>query len=255
MKTFLEIFKTNGQVNNQTQWLIGLVWLVCIFTFWTVSRYSVLPNAPEVASAGLMQWQQGAAAELITSFGISLQSIAIAAVLGSAIAYASTIPVFKLPVEWFSNFNKLSLSGIIVIFYMATPNGHALKVSVLVFAIVVFFLSDMLGIIDAIPQSRYDYARTLGLNRWQVLREVVIRGTLDQAFEALRVNAAMAWMMLTMVEGLSRSEGGIGVLLLNLARHQDLASVFAIQLVILAVGIGQDRLIRLMKHIVCPYAI
>ena len=125
----------------------------------------------------------------------------------------------------------------------------------LVFAIAVFFVSDMLGIIQSIPQSRYDYARTLGLNRWQVLREVVIRGTLDQAFEALRVNAAMAWMMLTMVEGLSRSEGGIGVLLLNLARHQDLASVFAVQLVILAVGIAQDGLIRLMKRVVCPYAV
>ena len=65
----------------------------------------------------------------------------------------------------------------------------------------------------------------------------------------------MAWMMLTMVEGLSRSEGGIGVLLLNLARHQDLASVFAVQLVILAVGIAQDGLIRLMKRVVCPYAV
>jgi len=255
MRNFLEIFKTNGQVNDRMQWIIGIVWIVCTIAFWTVSRWSVLPNAPEVASAGVLQWQQGAAAELVTSFGISLQSIAIAAILGSMIAYASTIPVFKLPVEWFSNFNKLSLSGIIVIFYMATPNGHMLKVSVLVFAIVVFFVSDMLGIIESIPQSRYDYARTLGLNRWQTLREVVIRGTLDQAFEALRVNAAMAWMMLTMVEGLSRSEGGIGVLLLNLARHQDLASVFAIQLVILAVGIGQDRLIKLMKHIVCPYAV
>ena len=88
MKNFLELFKTNGTVNTQTQWIIGIVWLACITAFWTISRYSVLPNAPEVAAAGLQQWQQGAAAELITSFGISLQSILIAAILGSAIAYA-----------------------------------------------------------------------------------------------------------------------------------------------------------------------
>jgi len=54
MRNFLEIFKTNGQVNDRMQWIIGIVWIVCTIAFWTVSRWSVLPNAPEVASAGVL---------------------------------------------------------------------------------------------------------------------------------------------------------------------------------------------------------
>ncbi len=83
---------------------------------------------------------------------------------------------------------------------------------------------------------------------------VVVLGTLDKAFEVLRQNAAIGWMMLTMVEGITRGEGGIGVMLLNESKHFRLSDVFAIQIVILGIGLLQDYAIGLMRQIVCPYA-
>src|SRR5207247_9588931 len=88
----------------------------------------------------------------------------------------------------------------------------------------------------------------------RVVWEVVILGTADQAIEVLRQNAAIGWMMLTMVEGISRAEGGIGAMLLNQNKHFRLAEVFAIQLVILTVGLGQDYGIGIIRNITCPYA-
>ncbi len=79
-------------------------------------------------------------------------------------------------------------------------------------------------------------------------------GTADKAFEVLRQNAAMGWMMLTMVEGISRSEGGVGAMLLNQNKHFHLAEVFAIQFLILFVGLAQDYAIGFLKRVVCPYA-
>jgi NitT/TauT family transport system permease protein len=61
-------------------------------------------------------------------------------------------------------------------------------------------------------------------------------------------------MMLTMVEGISRAEGGIGAMLLNQNKHLHLDAVFAIQILILLVGIGMDYLIGVVKNIICPYA-
>ena len=84
--------------------------------------------------------------------------------------------------------------------------------------------------------------------------EVVILGTADRAFEVLRQNAAIGWMMLTMVEGISRAEGGIGAALLSQSKYFRLADVFAIQIVILLVGMGQDYAIGLIRNITCPYA-
>ena len=54
----------------------------------------------------------------------------------------------------------------------------------------------------------------------------------------MRQNAAMGWMMLTMVEGISRSEGGVGAMLLNQNKHFHLSAVFAIQLTIPAARAG-----------------
>ena len=78
------------------------------------------------------------------------------------------------------------------------------------------------------------------MGEWRVVWEVVVRGTADKALEVLRQNAAIGWMMLTMVEGISRSEGGVGAMLLNQNKHFHLAEVFAIQLLILLVGVLQD---------------
>jgi NitT/TauT family transport system permease protein len=61
-------------------------------------------------------------------------------------------------------------------------------------------------------------------------------------------------MMLTMVEGISRAEGGVGAMLLNQNKHLHLDAVFAIQILILLVGIGMDYLIGVVKNIICPYA-
>ncbi|HEV8267835.1 MAG TPA: nitrate ABC transporter permease, partial [Thermoanaerobaculia bacterium] len=122
------------------------------------------------------------------------------------------------------------------------------------FGMVVFFVTSMNDVVAQIPREKFDHARTLGMNEWQVIWEVVILGTADQALDVLRQNAAIGWMMLTMVEGISRSEGGIGALLLNQNKHFHLAEVFAIQFFILFVGLVQDYAIGFLKSLFCPYA-
>jgi NitT/TauT family transport system permease protein len=61
-------------------------------------------------------------------------------------------------------------------------------------------------------------------------------------------------MMLTMVEGISRSEGGVGAMLLNQSKHFHLSEVFAIQFLILFVGMLQDYGIGVLRRLCCPYA-
>lgn len=260
------IFMPNEKVDERTALILTAGWVLVTLAFW----WGILPHAspliptpPEVAKAGVIQWNQGAIitsdanglhpGQLVISIFVSLSAIFLALMLGLTLAYLSTISFFKAPVHFIGSARVLSLTGMTFIFVLATPNGYWLKVSVLVFAIVVFFVNSMLQVIDDIPQSRFDHARTLGMSHWEVLREVVIRGTLASAFDTLRMNAAMAWMMLTMVEGLSRSGGGIGIVLIELARTANYAAIFAVQFMIFLVGIGQDQLVRYGKLVACPY--
>jgi len=100
----------------------------------------------------------------------------------------------------------------------------------------------------------YDLARTLRMEEWRVVWEVIILGQIDQVFKVLRQNAAMGWAALTFVESIVRSEGGIGAMLMDQNHHFRLAAVFAIQLTILALGLLQDYGIGIINEFACPYA-
>jgi sulfonate transport system permease protein len=90
-------------------------------------------------------------------------------------------------------------------------------------------------------------------DRWESLCEVIIVGKADQVFEVVRQNFAIAWMMITMVEGLNMSEGGIGALMIKDNKYNDLPHVLALQAVILGLGLGFDYLLGLLRHWLFPY--
>jgi NitT/TauT family transport system permease protein len=56
------------------------------------------------------------------------------------------------------------------------------------------------------------------------------------------------------VEGVIRSEGGVGVMMYNMEKHVEFASVYAIVIVILAIGILQDWILGEVRKVMCPYA-
>jgi NitT/TauT family transport system permease protein len=157
-------------------------------------------------------------------------------------------------VTFLSKARFFGLTGFTVLFTLLFGGGQGLKVGLLVFGMSVFYLTSMASIVDSTPRDELDYARTLRFGDWRVVWEVIILGRFDQALEALRQNAAMGWVMLTMVEGVTRAQGGVGVLMLNENKHFKLASVFAIQITIFIVGILQDQLLGYLRKIVCPYA-
>jgi NitT/TauT family transport system permease protein len=252
---FTPVFTPNEIVKKPVAFTIIGLWIAVVLSFWAMADIAILPTPAEVTDGFTKVWLRGALIMMFKSLNTSLQAIFFAVTIGLSLVYLSTIPIFRPIVSVIGKLRFLSLSGVMIYFFFLTPNGHWLKVSVLTFSMLTFFINDMIRVVDSIPKSRFDHARTLGLKPWAVLWEVVVRGTLAEAFESLRMNAAIAWMMLVMVEGLSRAGNGIGVLLLSLDRQiSNLPAILAIQIMILIFGIGQDALIKTAKHVVCPYS-
>jgi NitT/TauT family transport system permease protein len=134
-----------------------------------------------------------------------------------------------------------------------TGGGYALKVALLTFGMTTFFVTSMAQVVIEIPTVELDYMRVLGANELRIVWEVVVRGTLDKALEILRQIAAMGWAMITMVEGLSRAEGGVGAMMLNENKHFRLAEVYAILLVILVCGLLMDYAMGVITNLLCPH--
>lgn len=254
MASAAHVFSPNSALDkNAVRILIGAQIALAVL-LWTFSPFVLLPKPAEVLHAFSDMWQEGLGAELITSFSLNLQAIAVATVLSLLLAYATVMPFFRPVVALLSKLRFLSLVGLTFIFTLLARSGHQLKLSLLVFSVSVFFVTGMADVIAGIPKEMYDLARTLRMGEWRVVWEVIVLGQIDKAFDVLRQNAAIGWMMLTMVEGIVRSEGGVGTILLDQNHHFRLAAVFAIQLTILALGLLQDYGIGMLKNLFCPYA-
>jgi NitT/TauT family transport system permease protein len=248
-------FLPNRAVSGAALQMLIAAQVAIALLIWWRSPFEVIPRPNEVARAlGSLWMNQGLGRELWTSFTANLQALAITAVIALGLSYLTVLPAWRPVVTAISKGRFIGLTGLTFLFTLIFGGGHPLKISLLVFGMTVFFVTSMASVVAAIPKEKFDYARSLRMSEWQVVWEVVVLGTADQAIEVLRQNAAMGWMMLTMVESISRSEGGVGAMLLNQNKHFHLAEVFAIQILILVLGMSQDYGIGVVKRIICPYS-
>lgn len=190
---------------------------------------------------------------LFSSLSLTLKGMGISILMALVICYLSLVPFFNPIAKFIIKCRYLTLTGLIFLFTLLTSNGHNLKLSLLIFGIVPFFVTSLLSIIDAINEQEYELCKTLRMNNWQTLFEVVIIGRLDQVIEVMRQNFAIAWMMITMVEGLNMSEGGLGTMLIKSNKYIDLGTVFAILIIIFTLGVCFDFLLAKIRTWFFPY--
>jgi NitT/TauT family transport system permease protein len=250
-----QAFLPNRAISPNTLRIIIAFQVAVLLAIWINSPFKILPQPMEVLRAFRDLWlNQGLSRELWTSFTLNIEALALSTLISLAMSYLTVLPFFRPVALALSKGRFLGLIGLTFVFTLMVGGGRPLKLSLLVFGMTVFFITSMASVVLEIPRERFDHARTLRMGEWQVVWEVVVLGTIDRAIEVLRQNAAIGWMMLTMVEGISRSEGGIGAMLLNQNKHFHIAEVFAIQITILLVGLFQDYLIGGLQRLLCPYA-
>jgi NitT/TauT family transport system permease protein len=243
----------NGHVSQRVHGILAMGTLGLIVLAW-FSRPTFLPGPVEVLQAYPKLMDMGLVVQLYTSLSTNFQAIGISCLLTLPLAYLTVLPAMRPFVRMLSKTRFLGLTGFVVVFTLVFGGGHGLKLALLVFGMSVFLITSLYDVIEAIPREEFDHARTLRMGPWESLFEVVILGHMDVVLDTIRQNAAMGWVMLTMVEGLVRFEGGLGAMMLAEDKHIRLDAVFAIQLLVLAIGILQDWGLVLVRHVLCPYA-
>jgi NitT/TauT family transport system permease protein len=255
LRNVVSAFLPNRAISAMTLRIIVAFQVAIVLLIWINSPFPVLPQPDEVLGAFRGLWfEQGLGRELWTSFSMNLQALGLTLLISLALSYLTVVPAFRPVAAAVSKARFLGLVGLTLPITLMVGGGRSLKIALLVFGMTVFFVTSMAAEVLAIPREKFDHARTLRMSEWKVVWEVVILGTADKAFEVLRQNAAIGWMMLTMVEGISRAEGGVGAMMLNLNKHFHVASVFAIQITILLVGLLQDYGIGVARRLFLPFA-
>lgn len=245
----------NRPINAGLSLAITVFWIGVALLAWMLSPFESLPGPGEVFGAlGSLWLEQGMSYELGATITLILHSLLITVVLSMLLSYATVIAAMRPVVAAVSKLRFLGLTGLVIPFTLWTGGGYDLKVWLLTFGMTTYFVTAMAQVVIEIPREQFDHMRALGASEARTLWEVVILGTADKAIDVMRQNVAIGWTMITMVEGISRSEGGLGAMILNQNKHFRLAEVYAILIAILVVGLLLDYAIALLLRTVCPYA-
>lgn len=251
----LDAFRPNRVVSRSSAGLLVAFWLGAAVLVWSLSPWKSLPTLGEVYRAlGVLWWEEGLGPEIGATMKLIGHATLLTVVISLALSYLTVVPFFRPLAEGVSKLRFLGLTGLVFPFTLLTGGGYSLKVALLTFGMTTFYVTSMAQVVVEIPRSEIDHMRVLGASELRILWEVVIRGTLDKALDLLRQNVAMGWAMITMVEGISRAEGGMGAMILNENKHFRLAEVYAILIVILILGLVMDYMMGVFIQAVCPHA-
>jgi len=248
------IFQPFAVISRQTVMMMVIAQVLIALVLWHTTSDGLIPKPEKVAGAFIHLLSTRLLIDnVLVSLALTMQAMLYSIVITLVFAYLSVLPFFRSIAQFIVKCRYLTLAGLIFVFTLLTKDGSTLKLWLLIFGIVPFFVTSFLSVILHINRQEYELCKTLGYNNWQTLYEVIVVGKADQVFEILRQNFAIAWLMITMVEGLNMSEGGIGALLIKYNKYNDLTNVLALQLVIFVLGLFFDYLLGYLRIWLFPY--
>jgi NitT/TauT family transport system permease protein len=261
--TVSSLFELRGQLPKTRRIQIGLIGLAGIILLWWLAvtlkifnpkiiptPFAILGCLPELVTRdqmfrhlGLtifmngMSWIEGALIALPIGFLIGLFPI-LNALFGSYIQATRYIP----------------LTATIVLFMAAFGIYMFMKVQFLTFAILVYLITAVVFRIQETPQVYVDAVKTLGANRWQIIKTVFIPQVLSRVSTDFINIVAISWTYAIYVELINKQEGGMGALIYNLYfRQSETEKLYALILVMVAVGFLFDQLFRLIDRKAFPF--
>jgi ABC-type nitrate/sulfonate/bicarbonate transport system permease component len=90
-------------------------------------------------------------------------------------------------------------------------------------------------------------ATTLGASKGQLIRHVLIPGSLPAVGEALRVMNGIGWTYVILAEVIN-AHYGLGALITVAGKRSHVDQIFALVIVILVIGVVTDQIIRFVNR-------
>jgi NitT/TauT family transport system permease protein len=256
-------FELRSDLPKQQKIQIGLIGLAAILLLWWLavqlrlvnpqiipSPLAILGSFPELVGRDQMlrhlgltvfmnaaSWLEGAAIALPIGFVIGLFPV-FNALFGGYIQATRYIP----------------LTATIVLFMAAFGIYMFMKVQFLTFAILIYLITAVVSRVHETPQVYVDAVKTLGANKWQIIKTVFIPHVLSRVFTDFINIVAISWTYAVYVELINKQEGGIGALIYNLYfRQNETEKLYALILLMVAVGYCFDLGLRYLDRKVFPF--
>jgi len=157
--------------------------------------------------------------------------------------------VFDPPIELYRPIPPLAYLPLAIIWFGIGESGRFFLISLACFAPIA--INARAGV-RSVSTEQIHAAYSMGANRGQVLRLVVLKGALPEIITGMRVAIAFGWTTLVAAEMVA-AQAGIGVMVLNAARFLATDVVFLGIVVIGAVAFVFDLIMRRIERVLVPW--
>ncbi|MET7581420.1 ABC transporter permease [Streptomyces microflavus] len=250
-----------ARLRSVPRWLRRTVGPLLLLALWQVFSATGALHPDVLASPGTIA---RAGADLIAdgtlpaAMGVSLQRVAVGLVLGGVVGTAlalvsglsrlgedlvdATVQMLRT-VPWV---------GLIPLFIIWLGIGEAPKVALIALGVAFHLYLNVYAGIRGVDAQLIEAGESLGLNRWGLVRHVVLPGALPGAMTGLRYSLATAWLALVFGESIN-ADAGIGFLM-NQAREFFRTDVIVVCLVVYAfLGLTADVIVRTLERLLLQW--
>ena len=258
-------FGDAAEVTTSKVWaVVSLGGLLVLWWYLTRGPEPILdektfPSPVVIWDAFVEWWQDGyrrtsAWEHASASLSRVLKGMVIGTVIGIPVGFAMGLSrimrgIFDPIVELFRPIPPLAL---LPLFIMWFGIGEESKVNLLVWASVwVMIIAARSGVLG-VSGSKVHAAYSLGANKWQILRYVIMPNALPEVFTGVRVALGVSWGTLIAAE-LIGAEKGLGTTIYIASRFFRMDIVFVNIIIIGVIGAAMEMIMRFLEARLIPW--
>lgn len=248
--------EVRAAVTNRKARSLALAGLVSFVAAWCVLSYGglvpriILPSPSDVLRAfPVLHFEEA----LVRSALASLYRVSMGFLLSAVVAIPlglvmGTFPVLKhffAPV--LDPLRFLPISTLVPLFIVWFGIDDLQKIVFLFVGTFVYMLPLVIEAVENVEEVYLQTATTLGASKGQLVRHVLIPGSLPAIGEALRVMNGIGWTYVILAEVIN-APYGLGALITVAGKRSHVDQIFALVIVILVIGVVTDQVIRLVNR-------
>ena len=227
-----QILSTTGVVSQQK--------LPSLTTLWSTAVHLITTNSPTYGT-------------LPHAMLISLERVAIGFVIGGGLA------MILATVAGLSRFGEnaidpimqalrtLPLFGLIPVFIVWFGIGESPKITLVALAAAVPLYLNTFSGIRGVDSKLAELGRVLGLNRAEMIRNIILPGALPTILIGLRQSLGTAWLALVVAEQIN-ANAGLGYIINQGEQFLQQNVIFVALIVYLILGLLTDYIVRLIER-------
>ena len=235
---------------------LALAGLLTFLGVWAVLSYAdivptvILPSPTEVVRAfPVLHFEEA----LVRSAGWSFYRITMGFLLSALLAIPLGLlmgtfpPVRHFVAPILDPLRFLPISALVPLTIVWFGIEEKQKIAFLFMGTVVYLLPLVVEAVQGVDEVYLQTALTLGASRSQVVRHVLVPGSLPAIGEALRVLNGIGWTYVILAEVIN-ARYGLGALITVAGKRSHVDQIFALVIVILVIGVASDFLIRFVNR-------